>query len=209
MTKVFKKRASELVQDDQVDLASCPYLHEHSSAEFQFATVSHVQRETIQTVVVTYEGIDDVGYPVDTVLTVNPAPIYLFPHELTVCETMDEDVTIGFNDEATGVTITDPTNSSCGRFLVEPSTYGLTDQDVQALKDLNAELDEAADDAINAFCLRIQGHLRVSDGTLAGMYFSDQKVRAQVKRTALDYAIAEINAGKQQLAETEVAGGAK
>lgn len=46
---------------DLVDLASCPYLHGHPTAAFQYATVVHVEHETAQCVAIGYEGIDTIG----------------------------------------------------------------------------------------------------------------------------------------------------
>lgn len=53
-----------------VDLESCPYLRTYPSAPYEFATVAAVERETADCVLVSYEGIDSVGYPVGTKLEV-------------------------------------------------------------------------------------------------------------------------------------------
>lgn len=63
-------RAADLREDDRVDLESCPYLKEHGSAEWEYATVSAVKVETPTCVCVYYEGIDAVGYHPDQLLRV-------------------------------------------------------------------------------------------------------------------------------------------
>lgn len=71
--KPVTRKVQDLVLGDLVDLASCPYLKKHPTAEFQFAEVAHVKRETDTCVVIGYEGIDHIGYPVDTELQVMTA----------------------------------------------------------------------------------------------------------------------------------------
>jgi hypothetical protein len=64
------KKVEALVVGNRVDLASCPYLKGHPSAPHEFAYVAHVAKETDGTIVIGYEGIDHVGYPVGTELLV-------------------------------------------------------------------------------------------------------------------------------------------
>lgn len=64
------RQVERLREGDLVDLASCPYLKNHPSAEFQFAQVSQVLQETPQCTVVYYEDIDAIGYPVGTTLKI-------------------------------------------------------------------------------------------------------------------------------------------
>lgn len=66
----IQKNVEDLALGDLIDLESCPYLKGHSSAPFEFAQVAHVERETQDCVVIGYEGIDHIGYPVGTVLQV-------------------------------------------------------------------------------------------------------------------------------------------
>ncbi|CAB3753988.1 hypothetical protein [Paraburkholderia humisilvae] len=60
---------------DQVDLKSCPFLKGHAAAESEYAVVESIERETPNCLAVGYEGIDVVGYPVGTRLTVSPLTI--------------------------------------------------------------------------------------------------------------------------------------
>jgi len=64
------KKVEDLVAGNLVDLESCPFLKTHPSAASEFANVELVKREDGDTVVVGYEGIDHVGYPVGTELLV-------------------------------------------------------------------------------------------------------------------------------------------
>jgi hypothetical protein len=68
--ETISKKVEDLAVGSRVDLASCPYLKSHSSADCEYALVVHVERETLNNVVIGYEGIDHIGYPVGTVLQV-------------------------------------------------------------------------------------------------------------------------------------------
>lgn len=68
MTKL--RRVTNLRPGDRVDLTSCPYMNDHPSAEFEWAVVGKVVWETPECIVVSYDDIDDVGYPIDTILKV-------------------------------------------------------------------------------------------------------------------------------------------
>jgi hypothetical protein len=63
-------KVTELEEGMLVDLESCPYLYNHPSAGFEYAEIESVIRETSDCVVVSYLGIDSVGYPTGTVLEV-------------------------------------------------------------------------------------------------------------------------------------------
>lgn len=60
---------------DKVDLRSCPFLKEHASAEFEYAVVESVERETTECVAVSYVDHGVVGYPVGFTLTVSAETI--------------------------------------------------------------------------------------------------------------------------------------
>lgn len=68
--ETISKKVEDLAVGNRIDLASCPYLKSHSSADCEYALVAHVERETPDCVVVGYEGIDHIGYQVGTVLQV-------------------------------------------------------------------------------------------------------------------------------------------
>ncbi|CDN90621.1 hypothetical protein BN948_05066 [Hydrogenophaga intermedia] len=208
MTKVFKKQARHLMQDDLVDLRSCPSLRAEPIAQNMYGHVTHVRHESTALVVVGYEGIDHVGYARDQVITVIAPQIYLFPHKLTVIEA-EETPVIGFVDESSGVAIEDPSRSTCSRFEVEPQAYGLTPDDVQALKQLNEAVRQSCEDALDAMSLAIQNHLQVHHGDFAGMYFSGECERRGVLVAALRYAVAQIEDAKRDLVDDEAEGDAR
>jgi hypothetical protein len=64
------RHVTDLKPGDRVDLESCPFLHSHPSAFFEYAVVGGVERETEDCVRIDYEGIDSIGYPVGTFLVV-------------------------------------------------------------------------------------------------------------------------------------------
>lgn len=53
---------SSLRPGDRVDLSSCPYLHDHASAPYEYAEVVSVEQESPDCIAVGYESIDVVGY---------------------------------------------------------------------------------------------------------------------------------------------------
>lgn len=67
----MKVKVEDIGLAAMVDLESCPYLHNHPSAEYEYAVVEYVNRETEDCVIIGYEGIDRVGYPVGTILEVS------------------------------------------------------------------------------------------------------------------------------------------
>lgn len=64
------KKVEDLVAGNLVDLESCPFLNKHPSAASEFGYVNAVTRETPECVVIAYEGIDSIGYPLGTELQV-------------------------------------------------------------------------------------------------------------------------------------------
>ena len=68
--ETIKKKVTAIKEGDRVDLSSCPYLKSHPSAEYEYAEVTEVERETPDCIVIYYEGIDGIGYPIDQELLV-------------------------------------------------------------------------------------------------------------------------------------------
>lgn len=64
------KAVEDIGIEDRIDLSSCPYMNKHPMAEFEYGLVVHTERETENCIVLGYEGIDHVGYPVGTQLAV-------------------------------------------------------------------------------------------------------------------------------------------
>ncbi len=109
-----------------------------------------------------------------------------FPYRLTVGEdARSGEIKIGFSRR--GMWTFDPLISDCGRFKVDASEYGLTTREAKYLTELNALLDAAAEDAINAGCLQIQQRLGETDGGFAGLFFSDSDNRREIQRVLARY----------------------
>lgn len=64
------KKVEDLVIGDKVDLESCPYLKRHPMAEHEYAVVVSVGLGSLGHVVIGYEGINPVEYPVGLVIGV-------------------------------------------------------------------------------------------------------------------------------------------
>lgn len=64
------RKVEELVIGDKVDLETCPYPKGHPTAETEYAAVVSVDLSTRGCVVIGYEGIDAMAYPVGLVLGV-------------------------------------------------------------------------------------------------------------------------------------------
>lgn len=62
-------KVTALIPFDQVDLESCPYTKDEPIA-CEYGLVAEVKQETPACVAVTYENVDQIGYPVDTVLRI-------------------------------------------------------------------------------------------------------------------------------------------
>ncbi len=71
-----------------------------------------------------------------------------------------------------GFGIFEPRLSTCGRLNVDPSSYGLTDKQADAIIELNKRVDELIEEGLNASVGALQGLLGVKTGDWAGQYFS-------------------------------------
>lgn len=68
--QLISTQVTALVVGNRVDLASCPHLSGSPHAAYAYGIVSSVEKETENCVAVSYEDIDVVGYPIDTMLMV-------------------------------------------------------------------------------------------------------------------------------------------
>ena len=106
---------------------------------------------------------------------------------------VDQKNSIGFVDTDSGVLIVDPTESTCGRFNVEPmQAYGVAPHQVQALAVVNEVVHKAVDDALNAMAFEVQTLLGVTDGGFAAAYFSDDELERTMRESLAKYLIAEL-----------------
>jgi len=87
--------------------------------------------------------------------------------------------------------VVDPYMSECGRFEVEPSEYGLTQDQARFIKGFNDALEIATDDAINGGALEMQKFLGVTAGDFAGRYFSGISERNNIRHALAAYGLAE------------------
>lgn len=67
---LIEKSVTSIRVGMRVDLESCPYLKDEPSAAFEWATVNYAFRETEDCFGIGYDGIDAVGYPIDTRLII-------------------------------------------------------------------------------------------------------------------------------------------
>lgn len=65
-----KVKVSDLKEGDKVDLDSCPYLKGHVSAEFEYAEIESIEKETDNCILISYDGIGSIGYSPDQVLEI-------------------------------------------------------------------------------------------------------------------------------------------
>lgn len=74
--------------------------------------------------------------------------------------------------------------------------WGLTEAQAKFIVTLNEQLAEAAEDAINAGCLRLQNAAGITDGGYAGVHFSGPELRNQLMRIFGEYIASDINASR-------------
>lgn len=68
--QVIDIKVAYLKEGDYVDLESCPYLHLHPSAKIELAEVVMVRKGSEDCIVVGYDGINSIGYELNTILKV-------------------------------------------------------------------------------------------------------------------------------------------
>lgn len=71
LPEVAELAVENLQVGDKVDLNSCPFLKERASADFEYAVVESVERETPACVAVSYQDHGVVGYPIGCKLKVS------------------------------------------------------------------------------------------------------------------------------------------
>ena len=99
-----------------------------------------------------------------------------------------------------GMSISNPRISECGRFDVNPSVYGLTEQQADMLDTVNSALDEAVQAGLNEACRKIQEACGVEFGDEAAMFFSDSSRVKAFAEPLVQYMLHELNL---QLAEEQ------
>jgi hypothetical protein len=93
-----------------------------------------------------------------------------------------------FGFECDEVFVFRPNVSVCGRFTANPQTdYGISLEDARQLVAINNLLDEATQAGLNEMCLKVQQGLGISQGDVAGRYFSGPDNVRAIAQTAADY----------------------
>lgn len=112
---------------------------------------------------------------------------------LLECSMVTETPEIGV--AAKGYFITNPFYDVGMIEKVDPmECWGLSEAQAKLIVALNEELAEAAEDAINAGCLRLQTIAGITDGGYAGVHFSGTEIRNQMMQLFGEYIAADINA---------------
>lgn len=92
-----------------------------------------------------------------------------------------------------GTLIHDLRMSECGRFSVDPQTHGFSSDQANQLAMINAALEKAIDDGLNAACLSIQNFAGVEHGDMAAHFFSDSDMVKRLGEPIAKYMAFELN----------------
>lgn len=121
-----------------------------------------------------------------------------FPHQLVVThDPSNEPISkIGFVHQ--DIEITDPCLSSCGRFTVEASEYGLSREHAQYLHAIGAAVDNATDIAILHGMRTLNRSLQLEEGIGKAMTFfvEPSAERQAIWNSLATYAVARINSSQ-------------
>lgn len=71
--------------------------------------------------------------------------------------------------------------------------WGISKLHAQFIVDLNEELEEAVEDAINAACARLQDVAGIKDGGFASLFFSGHEIRRKLMEVLAEYITSEFN----------------
>lgn len=114
-----------------------------------------------------------------------------------------EDASTGlavFGFEHDGMFIHDPFVSDCGRFEVDPvQTYGIAQDEAEALRTLNRALGDATDAAVDAACKSAQKSMGIVSGDSASRFFSDEDARRNFSKGVADYIQFELRQAEVQV----------
>lgn len=133
------------------------------------------------------------AYPTAQILCIHD--MSNFPHELvvTVDPTKQDLPSIGFHYE--GMAIADPFTSSCGRFIIEPSEYGLDHAQAHHLLRLNEVVATATEKAIDqAVALVNQALFDEGREPQAGFFQGPSEERNAIQGSIAAYMVASVNA---------------
>jgi hypothetical protein len=107
--------------------------------------------------------------------------------------TEDSNGKVVFGIAAKGHEILDPSMDEGLTNSVEPSYYGLTDEQVAFFNKLNQVLDDASEEAQNAGCLAIQRAMGIATGDVAGIHFSRDHECAPIRSALAKCLLTEVH----------------
>lgn len=110
--------------------------------------------------------------------------------------TTDTNERVVFGITARGHAITDLSTDESGIQPIEPSYYGLSQEQVEFFNKLSKILDYAATDAVNAGCYTVRTELKLFDSDVAGAHFSNDAREAPFRTALANYILAEIAMAK-------------
>ncbi|MDP3351718.1 MAG: hypothetical protein Q8S92_22260 [Hydrogenophaga sp.] len=198
MTTFITKLAYQLIPGDQVQLASHPDLQASATEERTHSPVEIAGRVIDGLISIRLVDMEPVLLGANDVLKLKVPAILEFPHRLLLSENAaDERLDVGF--AFSGSIVRDNLVSEGNTFSHPLDIYGLNPDNHKALIDFNKAIDEAVEDAINAFALRIQNHVGCTDGGFAGQVFSHDARVHQVRNALIEYAVLEVNFNKQSV----------
>ncbi len=179
MTTFITKQAYQLIPGDQVQLASHPDLQASATEERTHSPVEIAGRVIDGLISIRLVDMEPVLLGANDVLKLKVPAILEFPHRLLLTENdADErlDVGFAFRDSI----VRDNLVSEGNTFSHPLDIYGLTPENHKALVDFNKAIDDAVEDAINAFAL------------FAGQIFSHDARVHQVRNALIEYAVLEV-----------------
>ncbi|CAN7628301.1 hypothetical protein LJR189_004747 [Acidovorax delafieldii] len=112
-----------------------------------------------------------------------------FPLEFSTMNDLPE-IGVGCKD----VFVTNPFYDHGMTSKVDPmECWGISKAHAQFIVDINEELEEAVEDAINAACARLQDVAGIKDGDFAGMFFSGHEIRRKLMEVLAEYITSDFN----------------
>lgn len=198
MTTFITKQAYQLIPGDQVQLASHPDLQASATEERTHSPVEIAGRVIDGLISIRFVDMEPFLLGANDVLKLKVPAILEFPHRLLLSENdADERLDVGF--AFNGSIVRGNLVSEGNTFSHPLDIYGLTPENHNALVDFNKAIDDAVEDAINAFALRIQNHVGCTDGGFAGQIFSHDARVHQVRNALIEYAVLEVGFTKNSV----------
>lgn len=131
----------------------------------------------------------------------NPLAVVNQPQLDLEWSTIADEPAVGIS--AKGFFVTNPLYDEGQIDPVDPSEYwGISERQAKLIVDLNEELPEAVDDAINAVCRRLQAAAGIGD--TAEMAINDAALRNKLMEAFAEYIVAEVNGSRNTVSNDPV-----